>query len=113
MEMINMSGKKKTNTPKKDRRQLEKWTDEELETFIRERRLREITPNMDKQIAIMVEVIDKLEKLSEYAFRESPFGSTPDGSVKVDNRLENGLLAHVRDYYNRLIREKTRYGEKK
>ena len=91
---------------------LEQYSDEELETFIRERRLREITPNMDKQIAIMVEVIDKLEKLSDYAFRESPFGSTPDGSVKVDNRLENGLLAQARDYYNRLIREKTRYGEK-
>ena len=91
---------------------MEQYSDEELETFIRERRLREITPNMDKQIAIMVEVIDKLEKLSEYAFRESPFGSTPDGSVKVDNRLENGLLAQASDYYNRLIREKTRYGEK-
>jgi hypothetical protein len=80
---------------------------------MRERRVREITPNLDKQIAIMVEVIDKIEKLSEYAFREVQFGASSSKDTNIDSRIENSLLAGLRDYYHRLLREKTRYGEKK
>ena len=90
-----MAAKKKTKTVEKN--PLDRYTDEELEDFIRKRRIQNITPNLDSQIALMIEIISKAEKLEEYPFRDESMGK---------NFLERNFINSCKDYYSRLLRDK-------